>query len=166
MIVQPSLKEIQDRLDEKLEPISITTGKKIEMQAKVAYDPERIGKNVLAMIPGSDPDIGNEVVILGGHLDHLGIEYGDIYNGADDNASGVSVILEIARTMSANQLLPRRTILFACWGGEERGLLGSYHYCKYPVLPLENTVLNFNIDMVGIGEKLCLAGIYLIGLRS
>ncbi|MCI0494794.1 M20/M25/M40 family metallo-hydrolase, partial [candidate division KSB1 bacterium] len=149
-----------DKLNKELKPMSIATGKVASMQVKVEYDPARKGKNVLAMIKGVDPVVGNEVIVLGGHLDHIGIEYGQINNGADDNASGSAVVMEVARAMMANKIQPKRTILFACWGGEERGLLGSSYYAKNPTMPIDRTVLNFNMDMVGLGEKLGFPGIY------
>lgn len=149
-----------ESLDKELKPMSLATGKTAMMKVKVEYDPARKGKNVLAMIKGIDPDVGSETIVLGAHLDHLGIEYGQVYNGADDNASGSAVVMEVARTMMINNIKPKRTILFACWGGEERGLLGSSYYAKHPIIPVEKKVLNFNMDMVGLGEKLGFPGIY------
>jgi microsomal dipeptidase-like Zn-dependent dipeptidase len=98
--------------------------------------------------------------VLGAHLDHLGVQYGQVYNGADDNATGSAVVMEVARVMMANKINPKRTILFACWGGEERGLLGSLYYAEHPFISIEKTVMNFNMDMVGIGDKLGFPGIY------
>lgn len=157
---QNRIRDQFNRLNKELRPISIATGKIAAMQVKVEYDPARKGKNVLGMIKGTDTVVGNEVIVLGGHLDHIGVEYGQINNGADDNASGTSVVMEVARVMMANKVQPKRTILFACWGGEERGLLGSSYYAKNPTLAIEKTVLNFNMDMVGLGEKLGFPGIY------
>jgi len=147
-------------LNKDLKPISRATSMTANMEVKIEYDPKRIGKNVLGMIKGSDPKVGDELVILGGHLDHLGVKYGQVYNGADDNATGSAVVLEAARVMMVNNIKPKRTILFVCWGGEERGLLGSSYYAEHPTLPIEKTVLNFNMDMVGIGSKLGFPGIY------
>lgn len=149
-----------ESLNKELKPMSVTTGKSAIMKMKVEYDPTRKGKNVLGIIKGTDPIVGNEVIVLGGHLDHLGIEYNQVYNGADDNASGASVVMEVARVMLANKAKPKRTILFACWGGEERGLLGSRYYAEHPSIPIEKTVLDFNMDMVGLGNKLGFPGIY------
>ncbi len=152
---------LQETLNHDLKPISFATGKKAIMEVKVDYNPARIGKNVLGMIRGNNPDYGDEAIVIGGHLDHLGVNYGLIYNGADDNASGSAVVMEIARVMKKNQIQPGRTIIFACWGGEERGLLGSRHYAAHPtIIPIEKTVLNFNLDMVGLGTKLGFPGIY------
>jgi microsomal dipeptidase-like Zn-dependent dipeptidase len=154
------MREQQKKLDIELVPMSFNTGKKARMEVEVEYDAECIGKNVLGMIRGTDPDVGDEVIVLGAHLDHLGVRFGQVYPGADDNASGSAVVMEAARVMMANQVKPRRTIVFACWGGEERGLLGSRHYAKHPTLPIEKTVLNFNLDMVGLGDKSAFGGVY------
>ena len=154
------VREQQRKLDKELVPMSFNTGKKARMEVKVEHDAECIGKNVLGMIRGTDPDVGDEIIVLGAHLDHLGVRFGQVYPGADDNASGSAVVMETARVMMANQVQPRRTIVFACWGGEERGLLGSRHYAKHPTLPIEKTVLNFNLDMVGLGDKSAFGGVY------
>ncbi len=154
------IQDLFNQLNKDLQPISMATGKKAIMAVKVEYDPERKGKNVLGMIKGTDPLIGKEVIVLGGHLDHLGIKYGQVYNGADDNATGSAIVMEVARVMMANNMKPKRTIIFACWAGEERGLLGSRYYAEHPVIPIDKTVMNFNMDMVGLGNKLGFPGIY------
>lgn len=154
------MRTLQRSLDKELKPISKATGKKATLQAKVEYDPVRIGKNVVGMIKGTDPVVGDEVLVIGAHLDHLGIRYGKIYNGADDNATGSAVVMELARFMMANDIKPKRTIIFACWGGEERGLLGSRYYAANSPFPIEKTVMNFNLDMVGLGENLAYRGQY------
>ncbi len=150
----------QEKLDKELKPISRATGKKVELSVKVVFDPQRKGKNVIAVLPGVDPVLREEAVVLGGHLDHVGLQYGEVYNGADDNASGAATVMEVARVMARNGVQPRRSIVFACWGGEERGLLGSRFYAEHPRFPIEKTVANLNMDMVGLGKKLGFPGIY------
>ncbi len=154
------LRRLQQKLDKDKTPISFATGKKAQMKVKVEYDPKRMGKNVLGVIRGTDPKLKDEVIVLGAHLDHIGVNYHQIHNGADDNASGSSLVMELARVMKKNNIQPKRTILFACWGGEERGLLGSRYYGEHPKFPIEKTVLNFNMDMVGLGKKLGIPGKY------
>lgn len=105
--------------------------------------------NVLGKIVGKNP---NEYVIVGAHYDHLGIDPmldGDqIYNGADDNASGVSAVLQIARAFLATGQQPERTVIFAFWDGEEKGLLGSKHFVQsFPEIDRVKGYLNF--DMIG-----------------
>lgn len=107
-------------------------------------------RNVLALLPGSDPKLKDEYVIISTHWDHLGRDprrEGDqIFNGAYDNASGTAGVLEIARTLRALPVGPRRSILFAFMTAEEQGLLGSKYYAENPLYPLERTVANLNID--------------------
>ena len=107
------------------------------------------GRNVVAVIPGSDPTLAAEAVVIGAHLDHLGRVGEVVYPGADDNASGVAALLEIARAASALALAPRRTLVLAFWTGEEEGKLGSNHYVRHPLWPLERTVAYVNLDMIG-----------------
>jgi hypothetical protein len=108
------------------------------------------GENVLGYIEGSD--LKDELLIITAHYDHLGMHDSLIFNGADDDASGVSAALEIAEAFmlakkSGNG--PRRSVLIMPVSGEEKGLLGSRYYTDNPIYPLENTVANLNIDMIG-----------------
>ncbi len=118
------------------------------------------GRNVLGVLPGRDPAYADEVVIISAHYDHLGTTPdGMTWPGANDNASGVAAMLELARTWQEAGFVPRRTVLFAAWDAEEIGLLGSRHYVGQPQYPLEKTVGVINLDMVGGGE----ATLYLSG---
>jgi RpiB/LacA/LacB family sugar-phosphate isomerase len=113
---------------------------------------EFIGKNVLAYLPGTDKNLKEEVVVITSHYDHIGIVNGEINNGADDDGSGTVTVMELARVFmhaSKNGDGPRRSVLFMNVVGEEKGLLGSEWYSDHPVFPLENTVANLNIDMIG-----------------
>lgn len=108
--------------------------------------------NVLAFLPGSDPVLSEEVVVVTSHYDHIGIVDGKINNGADDDGSGTVTVLEIAEAFKTAQLEgngSKRSILFMNVVGEEKGLLGSEWYSDNPIYPLENTVSNLNIDMIG-----------------
>lgn len=106
------------------------------------------GFNVLGRLDGSDPEVRRQAVLIGAHMDHLGMPRGILHPGADDNASGVAALLEIARSLSAGPVRPRRTILFAFWTGEEEGKFGSGHYVRHPRWPLEATVAYLNLDMI------------------
>lgn len=108
--------------------------------------------NVLAYIPGSDPILAKEVVILTAHYDHIGIDKGVVYNGADDDGTGTVALLEIAEAFMAAKRdgnAPRRSILIMTVSGEEKGLLGSSYYVNHPLVPLEKTIADLNIDMIG-----------------
>lgn len=127
-----------------------------------------ISPNVIGMLRGSDPELKDTYLIISAHYDHLGIGpsvNGDsIYNGALDNAIGVSVLLELAKIFSSLETNPKRSILFIATTGEEKGLLGSSYYTDNPIVPLYKTIANVNIDgismfrdfesIVGIGAEL------------
>jgi hypothetical protein len=104
--------------------------------------------NVLGIIEGSDPVLKDEVFVIGAHYDHLGAWEDYVYNGADDNGSGSVGVLNIAKAMAASPVKPKRTIVFALWTGEEKGLLGSRYYTQNPVYPIEKTVGYLNYDMI------------------
>jgi hypothetical protein len=114
------------------------------------------GKNVIGLLPGRDPVLRNEALIVGAHYDHLGLggfgsldpdSTGEVHNGADDNASGAAMLIRIAERLAAAP--PARTVIFIAFSGEELGLLGSAHYVKQPIYPLSTTLAMVNLDMVG-----------------
>ena len=105
------------------------------------------GANVVALVKGT-VDPANHLVVTA-HYDHEGVRRGEIYNGADDNASGSATLLELAAALAARPERPRRTLAFHWYGAEESGLLGSAHYVAHPLRPLEDTVFMLNLDMVG-----------------
>lgn len=109
--------------------------------------------NVIAWLEGSDPQLRDEYIVIGAHLDHLGERSGNIYYGADDNGSGSTAILSIARALALNPQRPKRSVLFIWFAAEEMGLVGSRHYTDFPTLPLEKMVCMLNIDMVGRNEE-------------
>ncbi len=150
--LKTELRYLLQELDKKIKPMSLETGIKAFISVKAIFDAKRPTRNVLAKITGSDKTLKDEYVIIGAHMDHLGINpRGEVMNGADDNASGTAVVMEIARLMKLNRAHPKRTVIFALWGGEEQGLLGSRHYADHPLYPLEKTVTYINMDMVGQG---------------
>ncbi|MGD8626404.1 MAG: M20/M25/M40 family metallo-hydrolase, partial [Anaerolineae bacterium] len=109
-------------------------------------------RNVLGVLPGRDPAYADQVIILGAHYDHLGqAPNGIVWPGANDDASGVAVLLELARTWHEQGYVPRHTVLFAAWDAEEEGLLGAVHYVENPRYPLDETLAMIQLDMVGAG---------------
>ena len=111
-----------------------------------------IGDNVLGYIEGTDPKLKDELVVVTAHYDHLGKRGDDIYNGADDNGSGTTTVLEVAEALveaKKQGVGPRRSVLVMLVTGEEKGLLGSQYYAEHPIFPIENTIANVNVDMVG-----------------
>jgi len=124
--------------------------------------------NVVGILPGSDPKLKNEAIVIGAHYDHLGLggegslapREGEIHHGADDNASGTAGVLDLARMFTQGPK-PRRTIVFIAFSGEEEGLIGSNYYVNHPVVPLANTVAMINMDMIGRlkDQKLSIGGV-------
>ena len=113
-------------------------------------------RNILAILPGSDPTAAGETVIVGAHYDHLGRGFrrdkeaeSPIYNGANDNASGVAGVLEIAEAMAQLPQAPRRSVLFAFWDGEEKGFLGSRYFVEHPTVAFDGIVFVIALDMIG-----------------
>ncbi len=106
-------------------------------------------RNVVGVLAGSDPALREEAVVLGAHLDHLGAPGGVVHPGADDNASGVAALLEIARAFAALPARPKRTLVFAFWTGEEEGKFGSGYWVREPLWPLARTAAYLNLDMIG-----------------
>jgi hypothetical protein len=131
-------------------PRAIDAVVEIEFEPKIV-----IGKaaNVVAMLPGKDPELGKEWIVLSAHYDHLGLvaagsDSDRVYNGADDNASGTAAVLEVARRLAAGQPL-KRSVLILFTSGEEAGLLGACHYSLHPLVEPAQVVCNVNLDMVG-----------------
>ncbi|MCX8159611.1 MAG: M28 family peptidase [Candidatus Saccharicenans sp.] len=141
-----------------LKPQSFATGKVFTIKNRTEHHPEGIGYNVLAKINGTDPSLKDEVIIIGGHLDHLG-QFPELMPGANDNASAVAVMLGLAEAISRCEIKPKRTVLLAFFGAEEQGVKGSEYYLQNPVFPVEKTVALINMDGVGSGDRIfALAG--------
>lgn len=109
-------------------------------------------RNVIGVLEGSDPELSHEAIIFSAHLDHIGQSESGIYNGADDNATGVTAVITLAEAFAALEPRPKRTLIFMTFWGEERGLLGSRYYVNHPTWPLDKIVANVNIEMIGRPE--------------
>jgi Zn-dependent M28 family amino/carboxypeptidase len=108
-----------------------------------------LGRNVAAILPGADPKLRDEWVLLSAHYDHVGTRNGVLYPGADDNASGVAMLLEVAERFALRAEKPRRTLVFAAFDLEETGLLGSTHFVTHPPLPFRALKVVLTADMLG-----------------
>lgn len=148
----PALPSWEQQIDTTHRPVSRMTGLQANVEAG-AYRAKGFTSNVIGVIPGNDPKLRNEVVIIGAHLDHMGKRpNGDLYPGADDNASGLAVMLELARAAQESGLRPARTLMFAAYNAEELGLIGSGYYVnRNPLYPLASTKVMISVDMVGMG---------------
>ncbi len=128
---------------------------KITASGKIERVPTQ---NVVGMIEGSDPVLKSEYIVNSAHYDHVGTNpnaQGEdkIFNGADDDGSGTVAILGMAEALAKSQKKPKRSIIFLWVAGEEKGLLGSEYFAKFPTVPLKNIVTNINIDMIGRSRK-------------
>lgn len=153
-----SLQELQKNIDEHL----TIQSRELGILARLRWEShQEVGRliNVLGVIPGSDPKLREETVVIGAHRDHFGQQAGLLFPGADDNASGTAVLLEVARILKESSHPPRRTILFASFSGEEQDLQGSRLYVRNPARTLSQTVAMINVDHVGIGNGKLTVGV-------
>ncbi len=131
---------------------------KFKITAETVYNPNGTACNVVGMIEGSDPELKDEVIIVGGHLDGQG-QMGDVvFPSALDNASGIADILGAAKAFATSGVGPKRSVLFIMLGGEECGLYGSQYYAENPLFDVAKTKLMLNLDMVGNGKELSVRG--------
>ncbi len=150
---KPTLAQLEQSIDEHHRPQSFAM-EDWHLSAYIDITRDQVPtKNVVATLEGAGP-LAGETVVVGAHYDHLGRGVdsqptGAIHNGADDNASGVSLLLELADHYASQPTPPARRLVFVAFTGEERGLLGSKYYVNHPAAPLETTVTMFNFDMVG-----------------
>lgn len=162
------LTKIQQKIDKKGKTFSYSGFTKANIHVERQSDKVN-AENVLCFIEGSDPILKKEIVVVSAHYDHVGIIKGEIYNGADDDGSGTVAAMEIAEAFiqaKKDGSGPKRSVLVLHVSGEEKGLLGSEWYSEFPVFPLENTVCDLNIDMIGRKDEAHAADsnyIYIIG---
>jgi len=144
-----TLEELQSEIDSDLKPQSFEIQGKKLIFTEVSKTEDIILNNVAAVIEGSDPELKNEYVIFSAHADHIGTQGGRINPGADDDASGCSALLSMAEAFQNLEKKPLRSVMFLWVSGEEIGLYGSKSYVDNPLVPLEKTVVDLNIDMIG-----------------
>jgi len=124
----------------------------VDLDLKEVISSKQTAPNTIGILPGADPRLKNEYVIFSAHMDHIGITPGladSINNGADDDASGTTAVMELAEAFSRPGARPARSLIFLTVSGEEKGLWGSRYFSEHPVVPLKDVVADFNIDMVG-----------------
>lgn len=151
-----SMEAVTRWIDETLKPVSQElAGWKVSIATQ--FETKSVSTdNIIGVVEGEGP-LADETIVIGAHYDHLGFggygsrtqnRTGEVHNGADDNASGTAAVMELARRFGTGPK-PKRRMVFICFSGEERGLIGSEYYVKNPVFPLENTVTMINFDMIG-----------------
>lgn len=143
-------------IDSSAAPLSQAMSASAKYSATFA-DQKGWGYNIVGVVEGEGP-LANETIVVGGHYDHIGIgsfgsrtpgRFGEVHNGADDNATGTAAVMELARRYAQAEKKPARRMVFIAFSAEERGLLGAYHYCENPIYPLSSTVAMVNFDMIG-----------------
>ncbi len=152
-----SLRARQEVLNKEFRPQSRATSAQVSMSWESAQEAGAL-HNVLGLIPGQGPS-ASETIIIGAHRDHLGRQGPLIFPGADDNASGTAVILEVAKLLRELGAPPKRSLLFLSFSGEEQGLLGSRRYVAHPSRPLRSTIAMINIDHAGVGNGRLTVGV-------
>jgi hypothetical protein len=158
LLLEWGLDDVAAMIDRDLIPRSRPlTGTTIDYTQHLSLN-RRTVRNVVGILDGTDAARAGQAVVLGAHYDHVGLggrfssapdRTGEIHNGADDNASGIAALIEIARSAAADRARFPRSLVFVAFAGEERGLLGSLHYVSAPAMPLADTVTMLNLDMIG-----------------
>ncbi|HSQ74303.1 MAG TPA: M28 family peptidase [Bacteroidota bacterium] len=150
-----SLKALQARIDSTMRPHPFAfAGVSGTVRTSTSIKVDRI-RNVMGILPGSNPALSKSVVIVGAHYDHVGYKKNSpadkdsIFNGADDNASGTTALLEVASALGGAGTRPARSVLLIAFAGEEKGLFGSRFYTEHPSIPLDRTLAMLHMDMVG-----------------
>ncbi|MBN1940234.1 MAG: M20/M25/M40 family metallo-hydrolase [Candidatus Aminicenantes bacterium] len=146
-----------DEIRKDLKPRSFATGKTMTVKNVTEHHPEGVGFNVIGVIPGTDPKLKEEVILIGGHLDHLGRAW-NLMPGADDNATSVAVGLGVAEAIMKSAVKPRRTVLFNFFGSEEQGVAGSKYYVEHPIYPLDKILVFINMEGPGGGPRFSASG--------
>jgi hypothetical protein len=145
--------ELVQKIQKERKPVSFNTHKIVTITCVTEHHPEGIARNVIGVLEGTDPALKNEVIIIGAHLDHIGMNH-LLMPGANDNASGSSVLLGTAEALSKMASSLKRTVLFILFGAEEQGVKGSEYYLAHPVLPNSNVKAFVNLESIGRGERL------------
>jgi hypothetical protein len=144
--------EWQARIDRVPSPSSrVLEGVRVRLRAANQEAAPQASWNVAGLRTGTDPTLRDETILVTAHYDHLGVQNEKLYPGANDNASGVAAMLEVARLVA--QLPLARSVLFVAFGSEEQLMLGSYHYVAHPLRPLGTTIAALNLDMIGRNEE-------------
>ena len=150
-VSQLTMKDVYEKIDADLKPQSFELKNVSATLATDLASDKFMTPNVVGLLEGSDPELKDEIVIVGGHYDHVGARNDTIiYNGADDNASGTAGVMALAKAFSFSKQKPNRSVLFMAYTGEEKGLYGSRYYVgSDPLFPLEKTAAMLNLDMIG-----------------
>jgi len=152
-----TLKELQTAIDQEKKPHSVELKDKAHIMVDALYEPKKPSMNVVGMIEGDR--LSKEYLVLGAHLDHVGAQAGDvIFPGANDNASGVATLLEVAEAMAMSEHKPARSVLFVAFSAEEQGLNGARYFADHMPVDKDKVVAMMNFDCVGHGDSIVVGG--------
>jgi Zn-dependent M28 family amino/carboxypeptidase len=146
------LAALKQRIDATLKPQTLRVDSPVTLSVDVDRRPFAT-QNVLGVVEGSDSQVRSEAIVIGAHYDHDGEADGQIWYGADDNASGTAALIELAEAFAGLSRAPRRSIILAAFAGEEKGQVGSHHYVANPLVPVHQTAAMFQLDMIGRNEE-------------
>ena len=153
-----SLRWLQSAIDSTHAPHALALPARVRVEVQARYKEKQGSLNVVGRIEGADPALRGQCVVVGAHLDHVGRQDGLTFPGANDNASGASSVLEIARAFARTGERPRRTVIFALFSSEESGLFGSTHFVEHPPVPRDSIVAYLNLDCVAVGDSIEVGG--------
>ncbi len=149
-----TIKGCQTKIDEGKKPFSMNLAAKAMIEVNAHYEKNAGTMDVAGMIEGTDSVLKNEYVVIGGHLDHVGTQAGLLFPGANDNASGASGVMEIAKAFVKNGIKPKSSVIFVLFAGEEQGLNGSKYFVESWKNGYDNITAMLNLDCVGYGDSI------------
>lgn len=149
-----ALSDFQTKIDERKKPLSTVLTTKAFVEVNAEYQENAKTMNVVSWIEGSDPKLKNEFVVIGGHLDHVGSQAGLLFPGANDNASGASGVIEIAKAFAKSGIKPKRSVIFVLFAGEEQGLNGSGYFVESWKNGYNKIAAMINLDCIGYGDSI------------
>lgn len=154
-----TLKEMQTKIDSEKKPASLSLIQQADMEVHTKYVKEKEVANIAGILEGNDPKYKDEIIIFGAHLDHVGSQAGKIYfPGANDNASGSAVVLQLAREFVKQKINPKRTVVFVLFACEEQGLNGASFFANNMPFKKENVKAMVNMDCIGYGDSIQVGG--------
>ena len=153
-MINMTISECQTKIDTKKSPLSFHTRRKAEIKVKAEYKKEAPTMNVVGLLEGNDPELKNEYLIIGAHLDHVGSQAGLLFPGANDNASGSAAIFELANAFQTSSLRSKRSIIFVLFASEEQGLSGSKFFVENMKIDTNKAIAMLNLDCIGYGDSI------------
>lgn len=153
-----TLSRLQTIIDSTQKPVCLNLINKVAINVKAKYEEKKPTMNIIGRLTGYDPELKDEYIVIGAHLDHVGMQGNLLFPGANDNATGSAALLEIAKAISGYKMCPKYSILFVVFSGEEHGMDGSKYFVSNPVVPLNKIKYMLNMDCIGYGDSIQIGG--------